>query len=146
MPKKKYGEEDTSPSGDEITNQEQLSEDDLSSIRTSLDAETETTTGNKKFVTGLRPNPPPRLSWWDKAKDKFTSGATLVPKNWSGDPRQICKVCCPGKLLNSYWVKFYETRNETEIDGSKYIVAPHEVVFVPYMDEYTKWRLSQKKT
>ena len=149
MPKKKFIDDDEpSPSiSDEIPSQEDISEEDLSTIRSSLDsAESGEGGGNKKFVTGLRPNPPLRLSWWDKSTSKYTSGQTLVPKGWTGDVKQICRVCCPGKLLNYYWVKFSESRNEIEIDGSKYTLAPETAVYVPFMDEYTKWRLSQKKT
>jgi hypothetical protein len=149
MPKKKFeDEDDVQPSvieDDKVINQEDLTDEDISEIRDSLEGSHPSEDSNKKFVTGIRPNPPPKKSWWDVSKVKVSPGTTLVPKTWNNDSKHVCRVCCPGKDENTYWVKFSETTNETLIDIKDYKVAPEGTEYIPYMDEYTKWKYNQSK-
>lgn len=149
MPKKKFDDDEDDShnlnNDDKIINQEELTEEDISEIRNSFEVSTTTTENSKKIITGIRPNPPPKKSWWDISKNKFNAGNTLVPKKWNGDSRSVCRVCCPGKEIDTYMVKFSECSNESVIKFKDYILAPEDTEFIPYMDEYTKWRYNQNK-
>jgi hypothetical protein len=130
---------------EEVT-QNDLSDEDICEIRASLETDdAPDTVSPKKFVTGLKPNPPPKKSWWDKLEEKFNGGDTIVPISWDGkNEKQICRVCSPGYEQNTYHVKFYESRDESIIKASEYKFAPEGTVWEPYRDEYTKWMLKQK--
>lgn len=147
MVKKKFETDaDAAPIEFSEVNQEDLSEDDLSQIRETIETTEEgNNEDNKKFVTGFRPNPPPRKSWWDRAEKRFDCGQKLVPVNWAGDNKRVCRVCSPGTDANTYFVKFYETRDESIINGCDYIDAPENASYEPYRDEYSKWKLKQEK-
>jgi hypothetical protein len=121
--------------------QTEITDEEVSSIRDSLesnDSDLET----KKFITGFRPNPPPKKSWWDKLDDahRFHGGNLLVSKS---DKSKICKVCCPGTTPGTYAVKFNETRDEITIIGKLFMLAPENTTYIPYMDEYTKWKYNR---
>jgi hypothetical protein len=139
---------------DNTVNQDDLSEDDISEIRETLENQTGTegsTQNSKRFVTGIRPNPPPKKSWWDEDENRISHGEILVPKNWDGQNKKlICRVCSPGKDPNTYFVKFNEAMNESIIRVREYVKAPEGTEYMPYMDEYTKWKylqnLKNKKT
>lgn len=138
--KKKREDDDSSDLIINDINQEDISDEEVSSIRDSLDSnvsESET----KKFITGFRSNPPPKKSWWDKLEDdkKFKSGNMLVHKTEG----RICKVCGPNTDPNTYLVKFSGNRDESSINGKHYKLAPDGTEYVPYMDEYTKWKYNR---
>lgn len=138
---KKIKDDEVSSDIEEV-NQTDLSDEDIGEIRASL--ESDDAPAPKKFVTGLRPNPPPKKSWWDTIQVKFNCGDVLVPKDWDGKLSTICRVCSPGYDVNTYHVKFYESRDESIVKGSNFVKAPEGTICEPYRDEYTKWRLKQK--
>jgi hypothetical protein len=140
MPNKNLeNDDDNIPLQADAINQDEISDDEVSSIRESLDSNSPEPEA-KKFVTGFRPNPPPKKSWWDKVEKKFRGGDTLVSKT---ENRAVCKVCCPGIEENTYSVKFSGCRDESIIKATGYEIAPAGTVYVPFMDEYTKWKYEQ---
>lgn len=146
MSKKKFEDTstDTVPFALDEVKQEEISEEEANEIRQSLDGDIEEAPTSKKLVIGIRPNNPPKKSWWDKAERQIKNGATLVPNNWDGDHKTVCKVCSPGKDPNTYMVKFSQRRDESIIEGFNYKIAPEGTVCLKYMDEYTKWRYEQE--
>ena len=100
---------------------------------------------NKKvFISGIRPNLPPKTSWADKKEIvKFKAGDIIVSKN--PNSTLVYKVCSPGKDINTYYAKLSGSMNESLIDGKGFIISSGSITWIPYMDEYTKWKLSQSK-
>ena len=143
MPNKKIDDDESPIIHSETINQDEISDEEVSSIRDSLDSNAEEAETNKKFVTGFRPNPPPKKSWWDKIEKKFHGGDTIVPLNWDGSPKSVCRICCPGPKLNTYYIKVSGVRDESLMDGGAYKLAPEGTKYIPYMDEYTKWKYEQ---
>ena len=143
MPNKKIDDDEVPNLHNETISQDDISEDEVSSIRESLESNTEEVEKSNKFVTGFRPNPPPKKSWWDKLEKKFHGGDTVVPVTWDGNLKRVCRICCPGPKLNTYYVKISEIRDESLVDGASYKLAPEGTVYTPYMDEYTKWKYEQ---